>query len=99
KDLEAEVRVGFDVLARTPAACPQQQIFLDGLAREKAAALRHQRDTKIYNLFCRHADQVMALPVDLGADGALARTHDAHDALHESTFSVAIRAEQHHGFA
>ena len=59
KDLEAEIHVGLDLRARLAAAGAEQQIFLHGLAREQAAAFRHQRDAEIDDLLGGQADEVV----------------------------------------
>src|SRR4029078_4264967 len=99
EDFEAEFPVAIDLLTRVSPSCTQQQVFLDRLTWKKTASLGHQRDTKIYNLFCRHADQVMTFPVDLSADGTLAWTYYTHDACHELIFPVTFSAKQHHSLA
>ncbi len=99
ENLEAEIQIGPDLRARLAAGSAQQQVFFHGLAREQAAAFRYQRDAEVDDLLGGHADQIVAVTVDLGDDLALARPHHAHHAFHQRALAVAVGAEQHHGLA
>jgi hypothetical protein len=60
--------VGFQRLACLRAEGAEQQVLLDRQPRERAAALRHQRDAEVDDLLGGAADQVVGLAIDLGED-------------------------------
>ena len=57
--------------ARRAAEGAEQEIFLDRQLGKQPAALRHQRDAEIDDLFGGAADQIVMDAVDLGDDASL----------------------------
>jgi hypothetical protein len=97
--LVAGLEILLDLFARGLAERAEREILLDGEARKQPTPLRHQRDAEIDDLLGGEAGEIVLHAVDGGHDPPGARPYDAHDALHERAFAVAVGAEQHDGLA
>jgi hypothetical protein len=65
KHSKQKSRIRFQRGARLAAERAEQEILLDGEAREQAAAFRHQRDAEIDDLLGGAADEIVLFAVDL----------------------------------
>src|SRR6267142_5356722 len=73
----------------------QQEVLLDGEAREDAALLRTEGEPEPRDLIRRQADQLAALQADRAPPAA----HDAHDRLEGRRLAGAVAAQQRHRLA
>ena len=99
KRLIANVEVPGQFAARGAAERAEQQIFLNRELGKQPAALRHQRNAEVDDLFGGASDQIVIDAVDFGDDRTCARPHHPHDALHKRRLAVAVGSQQDNGLS